>query len=119
MGRIQSWMLWIAGMLAVLGSIHVVNLPLGILFVQIDMLMPIVGVLCLAVAFVSHEQMGRNSTLNWLLWGTGFAALATAVLNFLPLLNLSIVLPFMTVNGLMLIIGLVCLMLAYLKTWSR
>ena len=41
------------------------------------------------------------------------------VLNFLPLVNLSIVLPFMTINGLMLITGLVCLMLAYLKTWSR
>ena len=119
MGRIQSWMMWIAGMLAVLGSVHIVSLPLGILFVQIDVLMPIVGVMCLAVAFVSYEQMGRNSFLNWLLWGTGIAALATAVLNILPLLNLTIVLPFMTVNGLMLIVGLVCLMIAYLKTWSR
>ena len=119
MGRVQSWMMWIAGMLAVLGSIHIVRLPLGFLFVQVDVLMPIVGVLCLAVAYFSHEQMGRNSFLNWVLWATGFAALATAVLNILPLLNLTIVLPFMSVNGLMLIIGLVCLMIAYLKTWSR
>jgi hypothetical protein len=119
MGRVQSWMMWIAGMLAVLGSIHVVSMPLSILFVQVDVLMPIVGVLCLAVAYVSREEAGKNSVLNWVLWITGGAALATAVLNFLPLANLTIVLPFMTVNGLMLIIGLVCLLIAYLKTWRR
>ncbi len=119
MGRIQSWMMWIAGMLAVLGSIHVVSMPLGILFVQIDVLMPIVGVLCLAVAYVSREELGRNSVLNWVLWITGFAALATAILRFLPVVNLQIELPFMTINGLMLIIGFMCLLIAYLKTWRR
>jgi hypothetical protein len=119
MGRVQSWMMWVAGMLALLGSIHVVSLPLGILFVQVDVLMPIVGVLCLAVAYVSREQAGKNSVLNWALWVTGVAALATAVLSFLPLVNLQIVLPFMTINGLMLIIGFACLLIAYLKTWSR
>jgi hypothetical protein len=112
-------MMWVAGMLAVLGSIRVVSVPLAILFVQIDVLMLIVAALCLAVAFVSLEQTGRNSVLNLALWITGFAALATAVLNFLPILNLSIVLPFVTINGLMLIIGFVCLMIAYVKTWSR
>ena len=119
MGRVQSWMMWVAGMLAVLGSIHVVSLPLSVLFVQIDVLMPIVGLLCLAVAYVSREDAGKNSALNWALWITGFAAFAAAVLNFLPLVNLQIVLPFLTINGLTLIIGFVCLLIAYLKTWRR
>ena len=119
MGRVQSRMMWVAGMLAILGSIGIARLPLGILFVQIDVLTPIVGLLCFAVAYVSREDAGKNSTLNWALWITGFAAFAAAVLNFLPLVNLQIVLPFMTINGLTLIIGFVCLLIAYLKTWQR
>ena len=119
MGRVQSWMMWIAGMLAILGSINVVSLPLSILFVQINVLMPVVGVLCFAVAYVSYEEAHKNSTLNWILWATGVAALGAAVLSILPLVNLQIVLPFMTINGLTLIIGFVCLLIAYLKTWRR
>ncbi len=119
MGRVQSWMMWVAGMLAILGSIGVARLPLGILFVQIDVLMPIVGLLCLAVAYVSREDAGKNSVLNWALWITGFAAFGAALVSYLPLVNLQIVLPFMTINGLTLIIGFVCLLIAYLKTWRR
>lgn len=119
MGRIQSWMLWVAGMLAVLGSFRAVRVPLVILFAEVDVLMLIVGALVLAVAFVSHEQTGRNSVLNWALWITGIAALATPVLYVLPLINLRIELPLITINGLMLIIGFVLLMIAYLKTWAR
>jgi len=119
MGRVQSWMMWVAGMLAILGSIGIARLPLGILFVQIDVLMPIVGLLCFAVAYVTREDSGKNSALNWALWITGFAAFASAALSYLPLLNLSIVLPFMTINGLTLIVGFVCLLIAYLKTWRR
>ena len=119
MGRVQSWMMWVAGMLAILGSIGIARLPLGILFVQIDVLMPIVGLLCFAVAYVSREDAGKNSVLNWALWITGFAAFASAALGYLPLINLQIVLPFMTINGLTLIIGFVCLLIAYLKTWRR
>jgi len=119
MGRVQSWMMWVAGMLAILGSINVVSLPLSILFVQVNVLMPVVGVLCLAVAYTSYEEAHKNSTLNYLLWGTGIAAFATTVLGWLPLAGLEIKLPFMTINGLMLIIGFVCLLIAYLKTWRR
>ena len=119
MGRVQSWMMWIAGMLAILGSINVVSLPLSILFVQVIVLMPVVGVLCFAVAYVSYEQAHKNTTLNWILWGTGAVAFLTAFLSLLPLINLQIVLPFMTINGLMLILGFVCLLIAYLKTWQR
>lgn len=119
MGRVQSWMMWVAGMLAILGSIHIVSLPLSILFVQIDVLMPIVGLLCFAVAYVSWEDTGKNSVLNWALWITGAAAIGSAFLSYLPLVNLHIVLPFMSINGLTLIIGFVCLLMAYLKTWRR
>ena len=119
MGRVQSWMMWVAGMMAVLGSIHVVSLPLSILFVQVDVLMPIVGLLCFAVAYVSREDAGKNSVLNGILWMVGAVAIASAVLTFFPLVNLQIVLPFMTINGLMLIVGFICLLIAYLKTWRR
>ncbi|MBI1211091.1 MAG: hypothetical protein GC190_06475 [Alphaproteobacteria bacterium] len=119
MGRVQSWMMWVAGMLAILGSINVVSLPLSILFVQVNVLMPVVGILCFAVAYVSYEQAHKNTTLNWILWATGCAAFLTAVLSFVPLVDLKIVLPFLTINGLMLILGFVCLLIAYLKTWRR
>jgi hypothetical protein len=117
MGRVQSWIMWIAGMLAILGSINVVSLPLNILFVQVHVLMPVVGALCLAVAYFSREDAGKNSTLNYILWGTGIASFAVAFLTVLPLAGLDIKLPFVTINGLMLIVGFVCLLIAYLKTW--
>ena len=119
MARVQSWMMWIAGMLAVLGSINVVSLPLNILFVQVHLLMPVVGLLCLAVAYFQWEDTGKNSTLNYILWGTGFAAFIVAFLTVLPIAGLDIKLPFVTINGLMLIVGFVCLLIAYLKTWRR
>lgn len=119
MGRVQSWMMWIAGMLAILGSINVVSLPLSILFVQVNVLMPVVGALCLAVAYFTYEEAHKNSTLNYILWGTGIAAFVVAFLAVLPVAGLDIKLPFVTINGLMLIVGFVCLLIAYLKTWRR
>jgi hypothetical protein len=119
MGRVQSWMMWIAGMLAILGSINVVSLPLSILFVQVNVLMPVVGALCLAVAYFTYEETHKNSTLNYLLWGTGIAAFAITLFGWLPMVGLEIKLPFVTINGLMLILGFVCLLIAYLKTWRR
>ena len=119
MGRVQSWMMWVAGMLAILGSINVVSLPLSILFVQINVLMPMVGVLCLAVAYFTYEETHKNNTLNYILWGTGIAAFVVAFLSVLPIAGLDIKLPFVTINGLMLIVGFACLLIAYLKTWRR
>jgi hypothetical protein len=115
MGRVQSWMMWVAGMLAILGSLHIARLPLALVFIQIDVLMPIVGLLCFAVAYVSREELGRNSVLNYALWITGIAAFASIV----PLVSLPIVLPFITLNALTLMIGFACLIIAYLKTWRR
>ena len=41
--RLQSWMLWIAGMLAIAGAINLASLPLKVLFLQVNILMPIAG----------------------------------------------------------------------------
>ena len=54
--KLQSWMLWVAGLLAILGSINVASLPLKVLFLQVNVLMPIVGLLCLASAYASSER---------------------------------------------------------------
>lgn len=115
MKRVQSWMMWVAGMLAVLGSVGIVRLPLHVVFIQIDVLMPIVALLCFAVAYVNYENTSKNSVLNWALWIAG----AVALLTLLPVISLPIILPLVQVNGLMLIVGFVCLLIAYLKTWGR
>lgn len=112
MARVQSWMLWVAGLLAILGSVGLVRLPLMLLFVSIDILTLIVGFLCFAAAYASREAEASNSVLNWALWITGGAA----IVSLLPIVSLPIILPFVTVNGLMLIVGFICLLIAYLKS---
>ena len=51
MARVLSWSLWIAGIIAVLRGIGLVELPLKIVFVQIDMTMILVGLICLFNAY--------------------------------------------------------------------
>ncbi|HAH11882.1 MAG TPA: hypothetical protein DCL54_13710 [Alphaproteobacteria bacterium] len=114
MSNVQSWMLWIAGVLAILGAVGVARLPLQILFVQIDMLMPIVAMLCAAAGFSSEQVHGRT-TLSTILWANA----AAAVITLLPFISLPIVLPIIRIDGLQLIVGFICLLIAYLKTWSR
>ena len=56
LAKLQSWMLWVAGVLAVMGSIGLASLPLQILFLQANILMPIVGLLCLGSAVIVSER---------------------------------------------------------------
>ena len=120
LAKLQSWMLWIAGVLAVLGSIGLASLPLQILFLQANILMPIVGLLCLGSAFIVSERATideKDPSLTrririWALIVLGILGFAT----MLPIVALPVVLPFVRLDMLMLLIGFGCLFLAYVGT---
>ena len=118
--RLQSWMLWVAGILAILGSIGIASLPLKVLFVSVNVLMPIVGALCFASAYAASERavldqaapsMTRRIRIYALL-GLGIASFLT----ILPLVSLPVVLPLVQFDMLMLLIGFGCLFFAYVGT---
>lgn len=118
--RLQSWMLWTAGVLAIMGAINIASLPLKLLFIQINVLMPIVGVLCLAAAYATNERAavdGAEASLPrkiriWSLIGLAIASFATIV----PFVELPVILPFFRLDMLSLLIGFACLFFAYVGT---
>jgi hypothetical protein len=120
LAKLQSWMLWVAGVLAVMGSIGLASLPLQILFLQANILMPIVGLLCLGSAFIVSERATideKDPSLTrririWALIVLGIMGFATMV----PIVALPVVLPFVRLDMLMLLIGFGCLFFAYVGT---
>jgi hypothetical protein len=120
LAKLQSWMLWVAGVLAVMGSIGLASLPLQILFLQANILMPIVGLLCLGSAFIVSERATideKEPSLTrririWALIVLGILGFAT----MLPIVALPVVLPFVRLDMLMLLIGFGCLFFAYVGT---
>jgi hypothetical protein len=118
--KLQSWMLWVAGVLAILGSINIASLPLKVLFVQVNILMPIVGLLALAAAYASNERavLDAASPSNarririYALIVVAIASFATII----PFVSLPVVLPFVQLDMLMLLIGFSCLFFAYIGT---
>jgi hypothetical protein len=120
LAKLQSWMLWVAGVLAVMGSIGRASLPLQILFLQANILMPIVGLLCLGSAFIVSERATideKEPSLTrririWALIVLGILGFATMV----PIVALPVVLPFVRLDMLMLLIGFGCLFFAYVGT---
>jgi hypothetical protein len=118
--RLQSWMLWVAGVLAVLGSVGIASLPLRVLFVSINVLMPIVGVLCLASAYATSERAVLDQASPSMTRRVRIYALITlAIASFatvLPLVSLPVVLPLVQFDMLMLLIGFGCLFFAYVGT---
>jgi hypothetical protein len=118
--RLQSWMLWVAGVLAVLGSIGLASLPLRILFVQINVLMPIVGGLCLASAYAASEravldQASPSVSRRIRIYALVVLAIASFA-TMLPFISLPVVLPLVQFDMLMLLIGFGCLFFAYIGT---
>ena len=118
--RLQSWMLWVAGILAVLGAMGVASLPLKILFLQVNILMPIVGLLCLASAYASSERAALDAasssyTRRIRIYALVVLAIASFV-TVLPLVSLPVVLPLVQFDMLMLLIGFACLFFAYVGT---
>jgi len=120
LAKLQSWMLWVAGVLAVMGSIGLASLPLQILFLQANILMPIVGLLCLGSAFIVSERATLDEkepslTRRIRIW----ALIVLGILGFatmLPIVALPVVLPFVRLDMLMLLIGFGCLFFAYVGT---
>ncbi|MEQ1755430.1 MAG: hypothetical protein ABL973_15010 [Micropepsaceae bacterium] len=120
LAKLQSWMLWVAGVLAVLGSIGVASLPLKVLFLQANVLMPIVGLFCLGSAFIVSERAtidASDPSLSrririWALIVLGILSFAT----MLPIIELPVQLPFLRLDMLMLLIGFGCLFFAYVGT---
>ncbi len=118
--RLQSWMLWIAGLLAVAGAINIASLPLKILFFQINLLMPVVGILCLASAYAASERATVDAASPSLSRGIrNWALIVLAVASFVtivPLVALPLDLAFLRLDMLMLLIGFGCLFFAYVGT---
>lgn len=118
--KLQSWMLWIAGVLAVLGSINVAALPLQVLFLQVNVLMPIVGLLCLASAYAANERAVIDAASPSLSRRIRiYALIVLAIASFatiVPIVELPVVLPFLKLDMLMLLIGFACLFFAYVGT---
>ena len=120
LAKLQSWMLWIAGILAVLGSIGVASLPLKVLFLQANILMPIVGLFCLGSAFIVSERAtidAKDPSVSrrvriWALIVLGILSFA----SMLPIIELPVQLPFLRLDMLMLLIGFGCLFFAYVGT---
>ena len=116
--KLQSWMLWVAGILAILGSINIASLPLKVLFIQVNVLMPIVGLLALASAYASNERAlidaASPSTARRV---RIYALIGVAIASFVAIfMSLPVVLPFVTLDMLMLLIGFSCLFFAYIGT---
>jgi hypothetical protein len=118
--KLQSWMLWVAGLLAILGAINIASLPLRVLFLQVNILMPVVGGLCLAAAYASSERAAVDAASPSLsrrirIWALIVLAVAS-FLTIVPLVNLQVELPFLSLNMLMLLVGFGCLFFAYVGT---
>ncbi|MBL8779330.1 MAG: hypothetical protein JNL06_00180 [Alphaproteobacteria bacterium] len=116
--KLQSWMLWVAGILAILGAINIASLPLKVLFIQVNVLMPIVGLLALASAYASNERAlidaASPSTARRV---RIYALIGVAIASFVAIfMSLPVVLPFVTLDMLMLLIGFSCLFFAYIGT---
>jgi hypothetical protein len=120
--KLQSWMLWVGGILAIMGAINIASLPLKVLFIQVNVLMPIVGVLCLAAAYATNERAVVDAAAPstprqiriWSLIALAIASFAT----ILPFVELPVILPFFRLDMLSLLIGFACLFFAYVGTRS-
>lgn len=51
MTRVLSWALWAAGFAALFGSTGLARMTFNLLFIEVDALMFIVGLICLFVAY--------------------------------------------------------------------
>lgn len=118
--KLQSWMLWVAGILAILGSVKVASLPLKLLFLQVELLMPIVGLLCLAAAYAASERAAVDAASPSLTRRIRiYALIVLAIASFatvVPFVSLPVVLPLVQLDMLMLLIGFACLFFAYIGT---
>lgn len=120
LARLQSWMLWVAGILAVLGSIGLGSVSLELLFLKFNVLMAVVGIFCLGSAFIVSERAEidhKDPTLTrkiriWALVVMGIVSFA----SMLPFIGLSAKFMNFQLDLLALSVGFGCLFFAYVGT---
>ena len=120
LASLQSWLLWIAGIMAILGSIGLGSVQLEIAFLKVNVLMIVVGLFCLASAFIVSERaaldkasasMSRRIRI-WALIVMGIASIASII----PFIGLGATLMNFRVDLVALSIGFGCLFFAYVGT---
>jgi hypothetical protein len=120
LASLQSWLLWIAGIMAILGSIGLGSVQLEIAFLKVNVLMIVVGLFCLASAFIVSERaaldkasasMSRRIRI-WALIVMGIASIASII----PFIGLGATLMNFRVDLIALSIGFGCLFFAYVGT---
>lgn len=120
LASLQSWLLWIAGIMAILGSIGLGSVQLEIAFLKVNVLMIVVGLFCLASAFIVSERatldkasasMSRRIRI-WALIVMGIASIASII----PFIGLGATLMNFRVDLIALGIGFGCLFFAYVGT---
>lgn len=120
LARLQSWLLWIAGVMAILGSIGLGSVQLEIAFLRVNVLMVVVGLFCLASAFIVSERASLDQAQAsisrririWALLVMGIASFASLV----PFIGLGATLMNFRVDLVALGVGLGCLFFAYVGT---
>jgi hypothetical protein len=120
LARLQSWLLWIAGVMAILGSIGLGSVQLEIAFLRMNVLMVVVGLFCLASAFIVSERASidqASASLSrrvriWALIVTGIASFASLI----PIIGLGANFMNFRVDLIALGVGVVCLFFAYVGT---
>lgn len=120
LAKLQSWLLWISGILALLGSIGLGSVLLEVLFLKFNVLMIVVGVFCLGAAFIVSERaaiedkdpsMSRRVRI-WALIGMGIVSFV----SILPFIGLTAKFMNFQVDLLALSVGFGCLFFAYIGT---
>ena len=120
LASLQSWLLWIAGIMAILGSIGLGSVQLEIAFLKVNVLMIVVGLFCLASAFIVSERaaldkasasMSRRIRI-WARIVMGIASIASII----PFIGLGATLMNFRVDLVALSIGFGCLFFAYVGT---
>ena len=117
---LQSWILWIAAIMALLGSVGLGSVQLEIAFLKVNVLMVVVGLFCLAAAFIVSERAVLDNAPGsltrririWALLVMGIASLA----SMLPFVGLGATLMNFRVDLIALGVGLGCLFFAYVGT---
>jgi hypothetical protein len=120
LAKLQSWLLWIAGILALLGSIGLGSVLLEVLFLKFNVLMIVVGIFCLGAAFIVSERAvidEKDPSLSrrvriWALIVMGIVSFV----SILPFVGLTAKLMNFHVDLLALSVGFGCLFFAYIGT---
>jgi hypothetical protein len=120
LAKLQSWLLWVAGILALLGSIGLGSVLLEVLFLKFNVLMIVVGIFCLGAAFIVSERAAIDEkdpsiSRRVRIWALIVMGIVSFV-SILPFVGLTAKLMNFHVDLLALSVGFGCLFFAYIGT---